>query len=270
MLAQVGFLLVGGLQPLILLPVSVNERGPYQFVLDTGAGLSLVTPELAEHLGVPVTDTKEGMGAAGRITVKIGQVEKLAVEEAAINDLQVAITSELEKIGKVIGTQIDGVLGYNFLCHFAIKIDYRDNKICFTVAKAAELVNAIKFELAHAEKPLIIVNVRANGTGPHSFVLDTGASTTVLSRELADRLSLETTDIAEMTGGGGKVSASVGTIAQLAIGEQELRNVDVAIVDFLPSLSEIVGIKLDGIVGYNFLKEFVVTIDYGHEMVLLG
>ena len=44
----VTFRLAGGKQPLILLPVFVDGRGPYSFVLDTGAGPTLVSNELAE------------------------------------------------------------------------------------------------------------------------------------------------------------------------------------------------------------------------------
>jgi hypothetical protein len=38
-----------------------------------------------------------------------------------------------------------------------------------------------------------------------------------------------------------------------------------AVVDFLPALSQALATRLDGIIGYNFLKEFRVTIDYPNE-----
>ena len=42
--AKVKFRLAGGAQPLILLPVQVNGDGPFKFILDTGAGTSLLRP----------------------------------------------------------------------------------------------------------------------------------------------------------------------------------------------------------------------------------
>ncbi len=39
----------------------------------------------------------------------------------------------------------------------------------------------------------------------------------------------------------------------------------VIIGDFLAMLSEVVGTKLDGIIGYNFLRHFKVALDYPQE-----
>src|SRR5437867_1631500 len=58
--AKVKFRLAGGAQPLILLPVRVNERGPFEFILDTGAGTSLVSSELARELELKILGSKEG------------------------------------------------------------------------------------------------------------------------------------------------------------------------------------------------------------------
>ena len=47
---KVKFRLAGGVQPLILLPVEVNGEGPFEFILDTGAGTSLLSAELGKKL----------------------------------------------------------------------------------------------------------------------------------------------------------------------------------------------------------------------------
>jgi hypothetical protein len=52
--ARVKFRLAGGAQPLILLPVCVNDCGPFEFILDTGAGTSLLSSKLATELDVKV------------------------------------------------------------------------------------------------------------------------------------------------------------------------------------------------------------------------
>ena len=52
--ATVHFRLAGGAQPLILVPVEVNDHGPFEFILDTGAGTSLIATELAEKLKVKI------------------------------------------------------------------------------------------------------------------------------------------------------------------------------------------------------------------------
>ena len=64
--AKVKFRLAGGGQPLILLPVHVNKRGPFDFILDTGAGTSLLSSELAKQLDMKVIGSKEGQSAGGK------------------------------------------------------------------------------------------------------------------------------------------------------------------------------------------------------------
>ena len=44
---------------------------------------------------------------------------------------------------------------------------------------------------------------------------------------------------------------------------------NVIVGDFLEMLSTVIGVKLDGIIGYNFLKLYKVVIDYPHETLAL-
>src|SRR5260370_21446858 len=67
------FRLARGAQPLILLPVRVNDRGPFDFILDTGAGTSLLSSELAKQLETKVIGSKEGQSAGGKVSVSAGQ-----------------------------------------------------------------------------------------------------------------------------------------------------------------------------------------------------
>src|SRR6266705_3885111 len=85
------FRLVGGAQPLILLPVRVNDRGPFDFILDTGAGTSLLSSELAKQLGVTILGSKEGQSAGGKVSVSLAKVDSLAVGETKVDDVDVGI-----------------------------------------------------------------------------------------------------------------------------------------------------------------------------------
>ena len=56
--AKVKFRLAGGAQPLILLPTQVNGDGPFDFILDTGAGTSFLSSELAKKLNIKIHQHK--------------------------------------------------------------------------------------------------------------------------------------------------------------------------------------------------------------------
>ncbi|MFQ5776922.1 MAG: TIGR02281 family clan AA aspartic protease [Terriglobia bacterium] len=129
----------------------------------------------------------------------------------------------------------------------------------------------INFRLADAEKPIILVPTFVNGRGPYDFVLDTGASVTVLSAALAQSIGIKSGGAKEGMGcgAGGKVELSTGHVKSLAIGGAKQENLQVAIAD-LSALSQAVGAQLEGIVGYNYLKDFKVTIDYSKTSLSLA
>jgi len=119
--------------------------------------------------------------------------------------------------------------------------------------------------LASPAKPLILVDVRANGRGPFQFAIDTGTSTTAITPELAKQLGIKSSPIDPVTTGGAQVDVTAGTLQSFQIGGATIDNMAVVVADFFAMLSSAIGAKLDGIVGYNFLRNYKVVIDYPGE-----
>src|SRR5438477_1096739 len=168
--ARVKFRLAGGAQPLILLPVHINEAGPFEFILDTGAGTSLLTPELAKQLDVKIIGSKDGQSAGGKVAVSLAKADSLAVGDAKFGDVDLGIV-DLSHVSKTIGAKIDGDLGYNFLKYFRVTIDYRECEIRFDDPKRVETFGRtpkteVPIRLASPAKPLILIDVQLNGSGP--------------------------------------------------------------------------------------------------------
>ena len=267
------FRLPGGAQPLVLVPVTVNGRGPFEFILDTGAGTSLLSTELAAQLSAKVLGSKEGQSAGGKISVSLAKVESLAVGAAAINDLEVGIV-DLSHIGKTVGAKIDGDLGYNFLRHFRVTIDYAKSEIAFDDSRRFDRISPsgrteVPMRLANPAKPLILVDVYANQRGPFQFAIDTGTSTTAITPELAKELGVVSKPLGLGTTGGAHVAVTAGMMQSFMVGGARIDDMSVVIADFFTVLSEAVGAKLDGIVGYNFLRNYTVVFDYPNERLTL-
>jgi predicted aspartyl protease len=271
--AKVKFRLAGGAQPLILLPVHVNGRGPFDFILDTGAGTSLLTPELAQQLNVTILGSKEGQSAGGKVAVSLAKADSLGVGELRVEDVDLGIV-DLAHVGKTIGTKIDGDLGYNFLKQFRLAIDYDTCEIRFEIPRRVETAGRktkteVAIRLAHPAKPLILVDVHANGRGPFQFAIDTGTSTTALTPQLAQELDLKTEPIGAGTTAGAHVDVTAGTLQSFQLGGAKIDNMPVVVADFFEMLSNAVGKKFDGIIGYNFLRNYKVVIDYPNETLRL-
>jgi predicted aspartyl protease len=273
MLTEVDFRLAGGQQPLLLVPVHVNGKGTYEFILDTGAGICLLSSELAAQLDVKATGTKQGHVAGGRADVAIGSVESLAIGAAELPDVPVAMM-DLRDVGATVGAKIDGNIGFTYLKHFRITIDYRRSILRLARGRheivGPSVLKEVGFRLAAPSKPLVLVRAVVDGRGSYEFALDTGASMTIISPGMAAGLGIKGVPIPPITTGGGhKAEASVGNLGSIAIGGSRLENFQVLIADIFSMLNRVTGASLDGIVGYNFLKEFVVTIDYPNRVLQL-
>jgi predicted aspartyl protease len=271
--SKVKFRLAGGSQPLILLPVEVNDRGPFEFILDTGAGTSLLSTELAKRLEAKVVGSKEGQSAGGRVSVSLAKVDSLAVAETKLCDVDVGIV-DLSHIGKTVGAKIDGDLGYNFLKHFRVTINYRDCELRLEDPKRIEnfarsAKTEVPIRLASPAKPLILVDVHAHGRGPFQFAIDTGTSTSAITPELAKHLGVQTSPVGAGTTGGAPVDFSAGSLQSFQLGGAKIDNMAVVVADFFTMLNAAVGVELEGIVGYNFLRDYKVVIDYPGETLTL-
>ncbi len=270
---KVKFRLAGGAQPLILLPVHVNGRGPFDFIFDTGAGTSLLTPELAKELNVKTIGSKEGQSAGGKVAVSLAKADSLGVGELQMEDVDLGIV-DLAQVAKTIGAKIDGDLGYNFLKKYRVTIDYDACEIRFEDPRRIESFGRtaktqVPLRLAHPAKPLILVDVRANGRGPFQFAIDTGTSTTAITPQLAKDLGLTTKPSGLGTTAGAHVDVAAGSLKSFQLGGAKIDNMPVIVADFFEMLSNAIGKKLDGIIGYNFLRNYKVVIDYPNETVSL-
>lgn len=123
MSTEVAFKTGGPAKPVILVPTFVNGKGPFEFALDTGASLTVVSAELARNLGVAAGEAKAGMGAGGTVQVSISKVDSVRIGSAELPNLQVAI-ADLNALSLAAGLKLDGIIGFNLLKGFQVTIDY--------------------------------------------------------------------------------------------------------------------------------------------------
>ncbi len=115
----------------------------------------------------------------------------------------------------------------------------------------------------HTTGSIMFVDVRINGT-PAQFILDTGASYTVISSGLARAIGV--TDLSSgpqvsLRTANGVVTAPLVTLASVDLNGATVRNVQAAVLDSLGSF--------DGLLGLSFLSHFNIEIDQAAgELVL--
>jgi hypothetical protein len=117
------------------------------------------------------------------------------------------------------------------------------------------------------------VIAKINGIKGH-FVLDTGASTTFVDRNLKEKFKLfsEESQIKASGAGPDKIDAFVSHNNQLKFGEWSLKKCTIALIDLDPINTAFANANLlavDGIIGADVLKKGKAIIDYDKNYLYL-
>jgi predicted aspartyl protease len=120
----VSFRLAGAGGAAIVVPVYINGRGPIDLILDTGATFTCLDSTLVRELALParVASIGAAVGVGGSGAVRLVRVDSLRVGEVRVRALTAC---ELDLAGlRVIGKDVRGLLGLNFLRNFRMTLDF--------------------------------------------------------------------------------------------------------------------------------------------------
>jgi predicted aspartyl protease len=115
---------------------------------------------------------------------------------------------------------------------------------------------------------MVLVPVKVNGHGPYDFVLDTGASSSTVSRSLVRRLHLPRSgSTAHVRGVAGATVVPLVTVTRWTVGGQRLHGRSLPVVDLGGDFGT--G-QVSGLLGSDELRRFgAVKLDYKHERLVL-
>jgi predicted aspartyl protease len=260
--------------PLLMVPTRVNGQGPYAFLLDTGAAETLVSVDLAHQLGLVSEVLLEATSASGNLPIFPSCLASLTVGIAKADGVTVWI-ADLTQLRQVTEAPIAGQLGANFLAHFRVTIDYPRALVHFAQGAAPEASDSnaewtrVPFRHMDRERPLVLLPTMVNGWGPYTFLLDTGASVLVLAPAVAYALGLRQHAAESVVGAAGRTLGWMSSLETIAVGQAECCRLPALIADIFAALSNDVGTRVEGVLGYPFLQAFQLTLDYQEEAVLL-
>jgi hypothetical protein len=120
----------------IIVPVTINHSGPYDFLVDTGAQITTVDPALAAELHLRIEGTTGFVGVGFRTRPSFAYLDTLEAGPHAIAN-PLVVVQNLEHL-QAADPHIRGILGGNVLGHFDVLIDYARRVLCLDDAKAME------------------------------------------------------------------------------------------------------------------------------------
>jgi hypothetical protein len=213
--------------------VRVNGRGPYHFVVDSGADTSAVGLRLARDLQLPAGTPVLLNAITDRNVVDRVKVASLTLGPSTITSLELPALSESNLGG-------DGMIGIDALVRQRLMLDF-DARI-IKVEDAAKPPPRYPDEIVITAKrqrgQLILTEVRAGGLRLNA-IIDTGSEISIGNLALRDKLLKSSRNrkvwTVAATGVTGKtIDLQLGTIKELKLGSVTLGNVPLAFADVPP------------------------------------
>ncbi|HEX8442471.1 MAG TPA: retroviral-like aspartic protease family protein [Allosphingosinicella sp.] len=216
----------------LTVPVKVNGRGPYQFIVDSGADTSVVGLRIARDLQLPLGRPVVLNNMTDRNIVDRVKVDELSLGPSTIRDLELPALREQDVGGA-------GMIGIDALVRQRVMMDFekRTIKIEDATKRAKRYPGEIVVVARLRRGQLILTQVKAAGLLLDA-VIDTGSQVTIGNLALRDQLVRRRRDkltTISATGVTGKtINLELATIPELRLGPVTLRNVPMAFADVPP------------------------------------
>ncbi|MGV3586633.1 MAG: aspartyl protease family protein [Adhaeribacter sp.] len=268
---------------LIIVPVYLNDEGPFNFVLDTGVGNGIITdPSLLQTLalkkGKEIKITGAGSDQADLKAYIISNI-KVKISDVSAPNLALTILSEdVFNLSSYVGMPIYGILGYQFFNSFVVRVNFNEAHLTlyppqnFTYKKRDGV--RIPFELDD-QKPYIYAQVTMNDFSRVNarMIVDTGAGHAI-SLEQGSHPAIQLPEPALRTqlgtGLSGAIRGYLGRVRSFEISKYKMNNVLTSFPDHLDVGAKVVNkIERNGNVGNEVLKRFNVIIDYYRSSLTL-
>ena len=112
----------------MIVPVSINHGGPFNFLLDTGTQMTMLDPTLAATLQLSISGTAEVASAGVSASATFAHVELIEAGSRSTAGQKVLVY-DLKNL-QATGLDIQGVLGEDFLEQFDMMIDNAHSMLC--------------------------------------------------------------------------------------------------------------------------------------------
>lgn len=249
-------------------PVRLSGKGPYQFLVDTGADRTAVSTAVATELGLSSGPMATLHSVTGISQVKTAKVPVLELTSNHVRSVEAPLL-ERAHMGA------DGILGVDSLRSQRVIFDFRTRVISIVPSvrkmkrdEEGTIVVTGKLRRGH----LIVTSARANGI-PLTVVLDTGSELTMgnaaLRAKLEARGRLGTPEPVEMMSvTGHKLISEAFYLKRVQIGEVILRNLLILFSDAPIFRSLDLEVQPAVLLGMNALQAFdQVSIDFAKKQL---
>ncbi len=269
-----------------LIRIRVNGSREYlRFVLDTGSGMSVLSEETARKIGVKAVahgGLARAIGGGGRFEIVYGYLDSMDIGELRVTNVPVYIRHFFDEANPV-----DGYLGISALSRLLTSVDYGTRQLSLTRKRNLDLdtTATVNPKTAKSEpaRPGINLPVRTTASGflsgevlidgigkPLNFIIDTGATISVLSERAAAleeaRPFIQQSNMRVFGAAGVAENVKTAALPRVNIGAYSRDKINAAVLDLDP-VNETAGFLQSGILGGNFLRHYRVIFDFERGII---
>jgi len=262
-------------RPMMLIHVN-DEKEPLRFVLDTGSGMSVISQETAQRLGLRAVargGTARAIGGGGRFDIVYGFLQSMEIGDVRIEKVPVYIRRFFND-----KTKVDGYIGLSVISKYLTTIDYGSHVLTLSrqrpPATTTNPAQGIELPLRTTSAGFLSGEVQIESVDKAlNFIIDTGATVSVVSEQLAERedlLSRFVQNVRLQIYGSAGVADNVKVLMlpRVSFGSYERKRISAAVLD-MDSINETAGFEQTGIVGGNFLRHFRLIFDFQRGILRL-
>lgn len=264
---------------LIVIPLYINGKGPFNFVLDTGVSPMIISdPSILDSLNIgPVRVTKlSGLGSGNDIEAYLTDQIYVRIGHSMGSNIPTAILKQdLFNLSSYLGTKIYGLIGYYFFSSFVVRIKYPSKRMIFSLpeTRIKKKGQRVPLEMIN-NKPYIKAMVGPEGKDPFEarLILDIGASHAISMESYQEQpFPLPSKTISANLGVGfaGAINGHIGRISSLKLAGVEFKNVLSSFPVYEDAAGKTMLKERNGNLGSNIMKHFDLIFDYSDFCVYL-
>ena len=262
---------------MIIVCLKINDKGPFNFVLDTGVGVMIITdPCVADTLNVYNARTIKlsGFGEGEQYEAYI--VPYLKVEMKGLSGFGISaamLKTDHFGLSSYAGMPIHGLLGYEFFNNLQVKFDFSDSTLTayrpdqnIRFKKSYKIPITIEQNKPYLTVPIKLTDGRIVDT---KMVVDLGAGHPLLINNTTKTNGRPPKCIAANLGLGfnGPITGVISRIQELQFGKYTFKNVLTSFPDE-QSFNPLYAVSdHDGNLGLGILKRFTFIMDYPHNAI---
>jgi hypothetical protein len=233
---------------------SANSAAPMRFLVDSGAGASVLDLRFAKKLHVPLGAPMEVRGVESKSTAY--RIAPIQATDGYSRIATISLAVDLANAEEICGEPVDGLLGIDFFSNRIVQIDFVSHVIRFPAKADPGGAQTLPIRFRNGA---MCVPISVNGSHPRWTRFDTGCNDALhwVIPRIRGATPAQGVSIGFLT------DARDQTLASVRLGNQSLEFVETTLHGHELFRGEA------GLLGNGVLSRFTVTVDAGKRRIIL-